>query len=107
MSFDKLALLSGRYEWGTYWKPGVTQIDLVVAGEDDREVRIIEAKWTSRRIDAASDLPDQLLDKRYEGERRKTWRQSRHIALSSGYTPGFAKRARDQGIGIIELADLF
>ena len=101
--FHKLALRPGRYRWGTYWEAGKTQIDLLVVGQDDREVRVIEAKWVSRRVDAGSDFPRQVLDKMY-GE---TWRRRNFLALSRGHTSGFAERASRQGVGVITLEDLF
>lgn len=104
--FDKLGLCSGRYAWGTYWRPGKTQIDLVVEGKDDREIRIIEAKWISRAVHAGSTYPEQVLGKVYP-TRGATWRQSRYLALSKGFSVGFRDKAADKGVRIIELGDLF
>jgi hypothetical protein len=105
--FDKLSLRGGGYQCGTYWDPGVTQVDLVVVGEDDRELRIIEAKWISRSVDAGSPFPGQILEKRFGLGERDSWRRSHHLVLSAGHSPGFAQRARERGIGVIELRDLF
>jgi predicted AAA+ superfamily ATPase len=105
--FDKLGLRSGRYEWGTYWEQGRTQIDLVVAGLDDREFRIIEAKWISRNVDIASTYLDQLLDKRFDVSARRSWRRSDYLALSRGFSTGFRDSATARGVRIIDLADLF
>jgi AAA+ ATPase superfamily predicted ATPase len=101
--FDKLGLRRGRFRWGTYWQPGETQIDIVIEGIDDREVRLLEAKWIGRRVSAGNDYKDQVLAKRYPGP----WRKSRHLMLSAGATPGFTAEARRRGVGILGLADLF
>ena len=102
--FKKLKLTTGRFEWGTYWSPGKTQIDLVVRGLDDREVRIVEAKWTHRTVDAASNYPEQVLTKMYDP---KDWRMSFYLALSAAHTQGFEQRATRMGVGLIDLEDLF
>lgn len=101
--FRKLSLGTGRYRWGTYWEAGKTQIDLLVDGLDDREVRVIEAKWVSRRVHAGSDFPRQVLGKMYE----ESWRHSNYLALSGGHTRGLAERAAQQDVGLIGLEDLF
>jgi uncharacterized protein len=105
--FDKLGLRSGRYRVGTYWEAGTTQIDLVVEGLDDREVRIIEAKWIARDPDASSALLDQLRRKVHRPSEPGSWRTSRHLALSRRGSTGFRREARAGGVGLIELADLF
>jgi len=102
--FQKLKLRTGSYEWGTYWSHGKTQIDIVVRGLDDREVRIIEAKWTNRTVDAASPYPEQVLAKMYDPQ---DWRMSFYLALSAGHSQGFGQRAARMGIGLIDLEDLF
>lgn len=104
--FGKLGLRSGRYSWGTYWKPGKAQIDLVVEGKDDREIRIIEAKWISRAVHADSTYLEEVLGKLYP-TRDATWRQSHHLALSKGFSAGFRDKAAGKGVRIIELGDLF
>ncbi len=102
--FEKLKLGSGAFEWGTYWSVGRTQIDIVVRGLDDREVRIVEAKWTGRTVDAASPYPEQVLAKMYDPAQ---WRMSFHLVLSAPHTRGLAQKAARMGITLIELEDLF
>lgn len=102
--FGKLGLRRGRFRWGTYWQAGQTQIDLVVEGLDDREVRLIEAKWIGRRVTLGSDYTDQVLAKRYSPD---SWRRSHHLVLSAGFSEGFAEQAAHRALGVIELADLF
>ncbi len=105
--FDKLALRAGRYTWGTYWEQGRTQIDLVIEGQQDREMRIVEAKWISKRVDATSDFPDQVLSKRYPAKKRGQWRRSHYLALSKGFTRSFLAKTEEKDIRIIEIGDLF
>lgn len=105
--FTKLALESGRYRWGTYWAHGKTQIDLVIEGIDDREVRIIEAKWISKSADVSSTHLDEVRNKSHPPSTRDGWRRTHHLATSRPGSAGFRRRAEELGIGIIELADLF
>ncbi len=105
--FEKLGLRSGRYRVGTYWEAGTTQIDVVVEGLDDREVRIIEAKWLARDPDASGDLVDQVLRKVHRPSGAGTWRTSHHLALSREGTAGFRREAEARGVGVIVLEDLF
>lgn len=105
--FEKLGLRSGRYRVGTYWEPGKTQIDLVVEGLDDREIRIIEARWIARDPDASSGLLEQVQRKVHRPSEPGSWRTSRHLALSRAGSSGFRREAREQGVGLIGLEDLF
>jgi uncharacterized protein len=105
--FDKLGLRSGPYEWGTYWQAGRSQIDLVVVGLHDREIRIIEAKWISRKVGAMADFPEQALRKQYSVGGRRAWPRSHYLVLSKGHTAAFGQRASAQGVQIIELEDLW
>ncbi len=105
--FEKLALPVGPYVWGTYWLPRRTQIDLCISGLADRELRIIEAKWISRTVDASSDFPEQVLGKRISSGARSSWRRRCFLALSKGFSRGFARRAAKESVSIIELEDLF
>lgn len=105
--FDRLGLTTGRYRWGTYWVQGQTQIDLVVEGLDDREVRIIEAKWTNQPVHADPNVLDQVLSKRHRPSTPGPWRTSHHLVLSGGCSSSFQEQADAQGMGVIELSDLF
>lgn len=105
--FSKLGLEAGRYRVGTYWDPGTTQIDLVVEGLDDREVRIIEVKWIGREPDASSNLLDQVCGKDHHPSEPGSWRTSRYLALSREGTEGFRAEAKARGVRLIGLGDLF
>lgn len=103
--FERLKLGSGRYQWGTYWEPGRTQIDLVVSGLDDREHRIIEAKWVSGKVNASTDFVRQVLAKQFPLQRG--WRKSHYLVLSADCTAALRRRAAAQGVTIIGLEELF
>ncbi len=106
--FRVLGLETGRYQVGTYWDPGKTQIDIVVQGIDDRELRIIEAKWISGRASVTSGLVPEVQNKVYPlPARRYSWRRRSFLALSRGASKGLQTLAARKNVGIIELADLF
>ena len=105
--FDCLGLGTGRYEVGTYWKSGHTQIDLIVLGLDDREVRIIEAKWIARRAGVATGYLTQLLDKRHPQADSPDWHCSRYLALSKDTPAAIRRHAARDDIHILQLSDLF
>lgn len=95
----------GSYEVGTYWQTGQTQIDIVVACAEDRQMRLIEAKWKGSKISTqeCQDLAQELKNKTLPLP-NTTWMTSYHLVVSSGVAQS-PKLAAD--VQIISLDELF
>ncbi|MDC0358760.1 ATP-binding protein [Oligoflexia bacterium] len=103
--FGILDLSGNQYRVGTYWEKGVTQIDIIVEDDTDRETRIIEAKWVSEKTDASASYVQQVRRKKYSPPEDYCVRH--FLALSRGFTSGFESMAESKGVKIIQLEDLF
>lgn len=105
LSVDNLS----NYEVGAYWKTkggDGNQIDLIVDSDDDRCVRIIEAKWTNKKIGTeAGNAIEQVLERSFPNRKRRKVR--RFVVASSGFTKGAETLARDNKVGLVSLEDLF
>ena len=102
--YDSLSLREKRYEVGAYWVDKVTQIDLIVESSEDRESRIIEAKWLNQRVDISTSYVDQLKNKKYCSP--DGYKQSRFLLCSGGYSKDFSLSLPDN-IKILHLEELF
>lgn len=103
--FELLNLKTGSYEVGTYWQTGQTQIDIVVACAEDRQMRLIEAKWKGSKISTpeCQDLAQEIKNKSLPLP-NTTWTTSYHLVVSSGFaqSPNLAA-----DVQIISLDELF
>jgi hypothetical protein len=105
--FARLSLKKGSYEWGTYWKQGETQIDLVVAGLDDRELRIVETKWIGGAPSDTAAVASQVVSKLYDSGKWKSWHRSHYLVVSGKATESLRTKSAAQGVSVVSLADLF
>jgi len=105
--YTRMSLKKGRYEWGTYWKHGETQIDLVAAGTDDRELRIIEVKWIGGTTPDASGLAKGVVSKLYDTGKWKSWRRSHYLVLSRKAGRTLTQQCAARGVMVVSIDDLF
>ncbi len=106
--FSKLQLGSSSFQVGTFWTPNQTQIDIVISCNDDRQVRILEAKWKGSAVGLSEgeEFLEALESKAYPLP-RDNWSKKLFLVLSGGATDACKKMARDRDISIITLDDLF
>ncbi len=105
--FQKLALQKGEYKCGTYWIQNKIQVDIIVEGLMDRELRIIEAKWVSSTPDASEDFVNKILEKDFENKTWKSWRKKHYIITSKSTSSGLSKKAKKCNVSLLLLSDLF
>ena len=102
--FNLLDLRSWNYEVLAYWNKE-TQIDLLVEHKTDRLSRILECKWVGPDNRLFSQYLDELLSKKYEPP--KTYTRKPVLVISKKPTLENLKKAKDQGVTIVSLDDLF
>jgi predicted AAA+ superfamily ATPase len=102
--FDKLGIPEKGYAWGHYWEQGATQVDLVVESSQDRESRVLEAKWIARKADVTRGYLEQVRQKSYTPPRG--FRLSFYLVMSKPPTKGLRDAARDLAVQIVGLEDL-
>lgn len=102
---ERLALTDDRYIVGHYWIEAKTQVDLIVENEQDRESRVLELKWTNHSADLSSKYIDQVKNKEYAPP--KGWTISYHLLLSQSASAAFIKKAKQEGVQVLSLDELF
>ncbi len=102
--FQKLNISNIDYSIGVYWKQKITQVDLIVESQIDRESRIIEIKWINQRADVSMPYIDQLKEKKYSSPEDYT--TTRCLICSRGFTKSFYNSV-DKGIQLLDINDLF
>ena len=106
--FQKLGVIESDIEVGTYWSPNQTQIDIVISCNDDRRIRVLEAKWKSARVGGAECLSfiEAVKSKKFPlpGE---SWTRKDYLVLSSGATGECKAKAQESDVAVIEIDDLF
>ena len=103
--FNKLGIHERGYRWGPYWEQGATQVDLIVESGADRESRVLEAKWITRKAGVAHGYLAEVQQKGYIPPRG--YGLSFYLVLSQAPTQGLRKAAKRQDVQIVELSDLF
>ena len=104
--FTALSLKQINYEIGTYWKPGSTQIDLVVHSKEDREIRIIECKWIATTPGVSTEYVKEVSQKKFPNI-PKDWSRSNWLVLSQKPTKALLEDAEEKGVKVLTLSDLF
>lgn len=98
-----------KYEVGSFWRTGDSdgnQIDIVVSSDEDRCTRLIEAKWTNKKVGAEpGNAIEQVLNRDYPNP--KGHKINRFVVSSSGFTSEAVSFASKNQVGTIELDDLF
>ena len=102
---EKLALADEEFAVGHYWENGKTQVDLLIEQGEDRETRILELKWISKKAGVKSGYLDEVKGKKYSPP--KGWSVSHHLLLSQAATEPFQKMAAEEEVQILGLEDLF
>lgn len=98
-----------NYETGSYWKTEDTsgnQIDLIVDSGEDRCARLIEVKWLNGKVGIErGNAIEQALERNFPN--RKGHSVRRFVIASSGFTSEARIFAKENGVSLIELEDLF
>lgn len=98
-----------KYEVGPFWRTGDfdgNQIDIVVSSDEDRCTRLVEAKWTNKKVGIEpGNAIEQVLGREYPNP--KGHKINRFVVSSSGFTAEAASFASKNRVGLIELDDLF
>ena len=84
---------------------GKTQIDLVVENAGDRESRVLELKWINKTANLSSGYIEQVKNKDYSPP--EGWTISYHLLLSKNASAGLLKKAGEENVQVLGLADLF
>ena len=103
--FDKLGISEKGFDWGHYWEPGRTQVDLVVESSQDRESRVIEAKWIAGKADVTRGYLEQTFGKGYTPPRG--YRLSFYLVMSKPPTKGLREVAEGFPVQFVGIEDLF
>ena len=101
----KLDLTDDSFEVGHYWQEGKTQVDLVIENSGDRESRVLELKWISKTASLSTGYVEQVRNKEYSPP--KGWSISHHLLLSLSASASLRKRAAEERVQLLGLADLF
>jgi AAA+ ATPase superfamily predicted ATPase len=101
----KLELEGADPEVGHHWMEGKTQIDLVVENAGDRESRLLELKWINKTANLSSGYLEQVKNKDYSPP--EGWTISYHLLLSKKASAGLLKKAGEENVQVLGLADLF
>jgi hypothetical protein len=106
--FRILELGDATFEVATYWEHGQTQIDILVSCDDDRQVRVLEAKWKASTLTAAETgvFIKAVAEKTFPLP-SKTWSRRNLLILSNGLSPNGMERAMEAHVGVLKLEHLF
>jgi len=99
-----LALRDGEFDVLDYWDKG-TQIDLLVEHQKDRISRVLECKWIGQENNELFKYLQEVLSKKYEPP--KSYAVKYFLVLSRKPSDALVKKAKEQGVGVIGLEDLF
>ncbi len=106
--FKLMNLGEETYEVGTYWMHNQTQIDIVVSCDADRQVRILEAKWKGIATSGAETAElVQAVTKKSFPLPNNSWTRRNFLILSKGSSSPGLDRAREAGVEIISLEQIF
>jgi len=101
----KLNLEGEDPDIGHYWIEGKTQVDLLVENSGDRESRLLELKWINKTATLSSAYVEQVKNKDYLPP--EDWTVSYHLLLSRNASAGLLKKAAEENVQVLGLADLF
>jgi AAA+ ATPase superfamily predicted ATPase len=102
--FKKLCITDLNYEVGTYWKEKQTQIDIVIIGKSDREIRLIECKWVNHSKISINDYIKEIEEKSFIPP--KGFGVSRYLVVSANLDHIKYSERKSQ-VGLIGISDLF
>ena len=106
--FQLMNLGEETYEVGTYWVQNQTQIDIMVSCGADRQVRVLEAKWKGSAMSSVetAELVKAVMKKPFPLP-NSTWTRRNFLILSQGSSSTGLDCARDAGVEVISLEQLF
>ena len=103
--FKKLNIEDEEITIGHHWEESVTQVDLVVGCEADRESRLMELKWINSTANSDTGYIEQVREKDFS--QPKGWTISYHLLVSSKASAPLLKKAKSQGVQLLDVNDLF
>lgn len=97
---QKILLKNEDYEVFDYWDKK-TQIDLIIQHKTDRITRLFECKWGSYK----NQWLEEVLNKTYSPPKHHTLK--RYLITMEPPTSEFQKKARQQGVELLDLTDFY